>query len=192
MSETMNSSDITLVLKAWSSGKKESADELFPLVYDELKRQARIFLSRERSDHTLQPTALVHEAYLKLIDQNRVDWQNRAHFFGVAATLMRRILVDYAREHAAGKRGGAAQRLSIDDVDISVEQYATDLLELNTALEKLAEIDERKATVVEMRFFAGLNEKEIAEVLEVSEKTVRRDWNFARLWLFRELSQTSI
>jgi len=183
--------DITEVLQQWSDGDKSAAERLFPLVYDELKRQARRYLNREREGHTLQPTALVHEAYLKMVDQTVLSAENRMHFFGIASRVMRQILVDYARQHNAEKRGGAAQRFSIEDFDILPEQTAGDVLELDEALRKLEAIDVRKCAVVDMRFFGGLKEKEIAEVLGVAEKTVRRDWQFAKLWLYRELSQES-
>ena len=182
--------DVTGILHEWRTGDKSAAERLFPLVYDELKRQAQRYLSRERSDHTLQPTALVHEAYLKMIDQTVLSAENRTHFFGIASRVMRQILVDHARSHNAEKRGGAAQRFSIEDFDILPEQSAADILQLEEALQKLEAIDERKASVVDMRFFGGLKEFEIAEVLGITEKTVRRDWQFAKLWLFRELSQT--
>jgi RNA polymerase sigma factor (TIGR02999 family) len=181
--------EVTEILREWCGGDLQAAERLFPLVYDELKRQARMFLSRERTDHTLQPTALVHEAYLRLVDQTVLKAENRTHFFGIASRLMRQILVDHARKKNAEKRGGAAQRLSLDDVTVAPEEAAGDVLALNDALERLASHDERKAKVVEMRFFGGMNEQEIAEILGVSEKTVRRDWQFAKLWLYRELSQ---
>ncbi len=184
-----NTHEVTEILEKWRGGDKGAAEQLFPLVYDELKRQARNFLWRERSDHTLQPTALVHEAYLKMVDQTNLSAENRSHFFGIASRMMRQILVDHARRHNAEKRGGAAQRFSIEDIDVMPQNAAGDLLELNEALEKLEAIDERKSKVVEMRFFGGMKEAEIAEVLGVTEKTVRRDWQFAKLWLFRELSQ---
>ncbi len=160
-----------------------------PFVYDELRRQARNYMAREQGLQTLQPTALVHEAYLKLVDQTRVNWQNRAHFFGVASTVMRRILVDHARANATGKRGGAAARLSLEDVQISVEERASDLVALDEALKNLAKFDERKSKIVEMRFFGGLTDGEIAEVLGVSTRTVLREWKTARLWLYRELNE---
>lgn len=186
-----DSHDVTGILNEWRGGDKSAAERLFPLVYDELKRQARRYLNRERSDHTLQPTALVHEAYLKMVDQTVLAAENRAHFFGIASRVMRQILVDHARQHNAEKRGGAAQRFSIEDIDILPEQAAADIIELDEALQKLEAIDERKASVVDMRFFGGLKETEIAEVLGVTEKTVRRDWQFAKLFLFRELSHTA-
>ncbi len=189
MAET--DSDVTQMLLAWSSGEPGAEDSLFHLVYDELKRIAGQYLKREREGHTLQPTALVHEAYLRLIDQTRVNWQNRAQFYGVAATMMRRILVNHARAHATGKRGGAARRLSLEDVHISVEQGASDLLALDEALTRLANLDERKSRVVELLYFGGLENKEVGEVLGVSEKTVQRDWQMARSWLYRELSVSS-
>lgn len=183
--------EVTEILRNWREGEPDASERLFPLVYDELKRQARKYLSRERRDHTLQPTALVHEAYLKMVNQNSFVAENRTHFYAVASRLMRQILVDHARAHKAEKRGGAAQRFSIEDLQILPEQSAADLLELNEALQKLESIDERKCRVVDMRFFGGLKENEIAEVLGVNEKTVRRDWQFAKLWLYRELSQTA-
>ena len=182
--------EVTEILREWCDGDKSAAERLFPLVYDELKRQARVYLRRERTDHTLQPTALVHEAYLRLVDQTLLNAENRAHFFAIASRLMRQILVDHARGYKAEKRGGAAQRFSLDEIDFMPEQTAGDLLALNDALEKLEAIDERKASVVDMRFFGGLKESEIAEVLGVNEKTVRRDWQFAKLWLYREMSET--
>jgi len=171
------------------NGELTALDELLPLVYGELRRLANSYLKRERSDHTLQPTALVHEAYLRLVGQKSIEWQNRAHFYGIAANMMRRILVDHARAHATEKRGGAAVRLSIEDVQIPLEQRAADFVALDEALTELAKFDERKARIVEMRFFGGLTDEEIAEVLGVTTRTVWRDWKTARLWLFRELSK---
>lgn len=179
---------MTEILQEWREGNARASERLFPLVYEELRRQARRHLSRERSDHTLQPTALVHEAYMRMVDQTSPQIENRAHFFGFASRVMRQILVDHAREHKAEKRGGAAQRLSLNDLDLLPEQSAADMLELDEALRGLEAIDERKCRVVEMRFFGGLKESEIAEVLGVTEKTVRRDWQFAKLWLYRKLS----
>lgn len=180
--------EVTRILHDWSDGDGDAPARLMPLVYDELRRQARGYLSRERGEHTLQPTALVHEAFLRLVDQTRVDWKNRAHFFGIAANMMRRVLVDHARGHVAAKRGGGSIRLSVDDIQIPVEERAASFLALDEALERLAGFDERKARVVEMRFFAGLTDAEIAEVLSVTERTVQRDWRSARLWLFNEMS----
>ena len=180
--------DVTRILHDWTDGDQNAPERLMPFVYDELRRLARSFLARERGAHTLQPTALVHEAYVRLVDQRSVSWQNRAHFYGLAASMMRRILIDHARAHAAGKRGGSAIHLSLDDVQVPIEERAADFIALDEALEKLAEFDERKCRVVEMRFFAGLNDEEIAEVLGVTTRTVLRDWQKARLWLYRELS----
>lgn len=181
--------EVTQILHEWSEGDANAPERLMLLVYDELRRQARNYLAMERGSHTLQPTALVHEAFLRLVDQTRVNWQNRAHFYGIAASMMRRVLVDHARAHATEKRGGAAVRLSIEDVQIPLEQRAASLLALDEALERFAKFDERKARIVEMRFFGGLSDEEIAEVLGVSTRTVLRDWKTARLWLFRELSE---
>jgi len=181
--------EVTRILHDWSSGDGDAPARLMPFVYDELRRQARNYLSKERGSHTLQPTALVHEAYLRLVDQTRISWQNRAHFYGMAANMMRRILVDHARARATEKRGGEAVRLSIEDVQIPLEQRAADFIALDEALEELAKFDERKARIVEMRFFGGLTDEEIAEVLGVATRTVGRDWKTARLWLFRELSE---
>jgi RNA polymerase sigma factor (TIGR02999 family) len=180
--------EVTGILRDWSGGDPQAPERLMPLVYDELRRLARTFLSRERDDHTLQPTALVNEAYLRLVDQTRVSWQNRSHFYGIAASMMRRVLIDHARAHATEKRGGGAVRLSVDDVRLPLEQRAHSLVALDEALERLMQMDERKCRVVEMRFFAGMSDEEIAEVLSVTTRTVLRDWKTARLWLYRELS----
>ena len=180
--------EVTQILQDWKKGDREAPDRLLPLVYDEMRRLARIHLAKERPGHTLQPTALVNEAYLRLVDQTRVDWQNRSHFYGIAASMMRRVLIDHARAHAAEKRGGGAIRLSIDDVQVPLEQRAADFVALDEALKRLSQFDERKSKVVEMRFFGGLNDEEIAEVLGVTTRTVLRDWKKARLWLYRELS----
>lgn len=160
-----------------------------PYVYEELKRQARYLMSRERSNHTLQPTALVHEAFMRLSKQTGIDWQNRAHFFGISSRLMRQILVDHARTHAAAKRGSTPIHYSIDDIDIPVEQRAESIIAMNEALDHLEKIDEQQAKVVEMRFFGGLSNAEIAEALGVSERTVLRELKVAKLWLFRELNK---
>jgi RNA polymerase sigma factor (TIGR02999 family) len=183
--------EVTQILHDWSAGDGSAPERLIPLVYDELRRLAQSYLQQERTDHTLQATALVHEAYLRMVDQTRVSINSRAHFFGVAAHLMRQILVDHARAHGAQKRGGAADRLALDEARFEPEHQAGDLLALDEALVSLAQTDERKSKVVEMRFFGGLAEKEIAVVLDVSEKTVARDWQVAKLWLYRELSEES-
>lgn len=183
-----NSSDVTQILLAWNESGEASA-RLMPLVYDELRRLAQIYLSRERLDHTLQPTALVHEAYLRLVDQSRVEWQNRAHFLGIAAQIMRRILIDHARMHTSEKRGGHKSRLSLDEASIMPEERAADLVALDDALKGLAATDARKSRVVELRFFGGLSVKETAAVLGVHTATVERDWVVAKAWLYREIGR---
>ncbi len=180
--------DVTALLLLWSEGDNEAPGKLMPLVYDELRRLARDYLRRERADHTLQPTALVNEAFLRIIDQTRVDWQNRAQFFGLAAQLMRHILVDHARARATQKRGGLAERLSLDETKVAIEDRAAELVALDDALKSLAQIDPRKSQIVEMRFFGGLSVEETAAALGVSDKTVMRDWRIAKMWLHRELS----
>lgn len=182
--------EVTQILHDWSGGDPQAPERLMPFVYDELRRLARAFLSRERGGHTLQPTALVHEAYVRLVDQTRVDWQNRAHFYGIASRMMRRVLIDHARAHVTDKRGGAAVHLSLEDVQVPVEQRAASFLALDEALVRLARMDERKSSVVEMRFFGGMTDEEIAEALGVTTRTVLRDWKKARLWLYRELSES--
>jgi RNA polymerase sigma factor (TIGR02999 family) len=183
-----NSSDVTQILLEWNESGEANA-RLMPLVYDELRRLAQIYLSRERSDHTLQPTALVHEAYLRLVDQSRVEWQNRAHFLGIAAQMMRRILIDHARMHTSEKRGGHKSRLSLDEASIMPEERAADLVALDDALKALAATDARKSRVVELRFFGGLSVKETAAVLGVHTATVERDWVVAKAWLYREIGR---
>jgi RNA polymerase sigma factor (TIGR02999 family) len=183
--------EVTQILHDWSGGDAQAPERLMPFVYDELRRLARAFLSREREGHTLQPTALVNEAYLRLVDQTRVNWQNRAHFYGIAASMMRRVLIDHARAHATEKRGGGAIRLSIDDIQVPLEQRAASFIALDEALKTLEQMDERKCKVVEMRFFGGLTDEEIAEALGVTTRTVLRDWKKAKLWLYRELSQNT-
>jgi RNA polymerase sigma-70 factor, ECF subfamily len=182
------SEGITQLLVDWSEGDPSALEKLLPLVYSELKRQAANYLRRERQNHTLQPTALVNEAYLKLIDQRNAKWQNRAHFFGVAAQLMRRILVDHARQHKAAKRGGSEQeRLSITSAGKFMKQPTVDLLALNEALEGLKAFDPQQERIVELRFFGGLSIEETAEVLGVGHATVERDWKMARAYLRRRL-----
>ena len=188
MSE-LQPSEITQILQDWNDGNEDAKERLLPFVYGELKRQARILMSRERSNHTLQPTALVHEAFMRLAEQSGIDWQNRSHFYGIASRLMRQILVDHARLHAAEKRGHNPIHFSIDDLQIPVEQRADSILILNEILDRLAEFDEQQAKIVEMRFFGGMNNGEIAEALEISERTVGREWQSAKLWLFRELNR---
>ncbi|HTG92288.1 MAG TPA: sigma-70 family RNA polymerase sigma factor [Pyrinomonadaceae bacterium] len=178
----------TELLVASGQGDKAALDELMPVVYDELRRLAQKYLSRERSDHTLQTTALVHEAYLRLIDQKSVNWQNRAQFFGIAAQMMRRILINHANERRAQKREGSATKISLDDAISFFEKRELDLIALNEALDDLAILDTQQAQLVEMRFFGGLTTEEIAEVLGVSAATTKRDWDSAKLWLRRQLS----
>ena len=180
--------EVTRLLIRLTDGDGDVLGELLPLVYDELRRLAAGYLRRERPGHTLQPTALVHEAYLRMVDQSQVHWQNRAHFLGVAAQMMRRILVDHARGQKAEKRGGDFQKLSLDEnIDVSGER-AADLVALDEALERLAEFDPQKARVVELRFFGGLSVEETAEVLGVSAPTVKRQWRMAKAWLYGQVS----
>jgi RNA polymerase sigma factor (TIGR02999 family) len=183
--------EITRILKDWSAGDAEAAAKLMPLVYEELRSLARNYLARERGDHTLQPTALVHEAYLKLGGKSGADWKDRAHFYGVAARLMRQILVDHARAHKAAKRGGLQTRIALDAACELPGEETLEIVALDTALKDFAQSYPRKSDVVELKFFGGLEAKEIAEVLKVSEKTVLRDWSFAKLWLCRALNQNA-
>ncbi len=185
----MSVSEITQALQDWNDGKDDAQERLLPYVYEELKRQARYLMSRERSNHTLQPTALVHEAFLRLSKQSGIDWQNRSHFFGISSRLMRQILVDHARTHSAAKRGSNPIHYSLDDVDIPVEQRAESIIAMNEALDHLEQIDEHQAKVVEMRFFGGLSNSEIAAALDISERTVLRELKVAKLWLYRELNK---
>ncbi|MDP9098748.1 MAG: sigma-70 family RNA polymerase sigma factor [Verrucomicrobiota bacterium] len=179
--------EVTQLLQGWNLGDKNAAACLMPLVYEELRRRAAEFLRQERPDHTLQATALVHEAYLKLVDQTRANWKDRAHFASVAAHLMRRILVQHARDHNAAKRGGKLEKLYLDETrELSCEQRP-DLVALDDVLEGFAATYPREGRVVELKFFGGLETNEIAEVLDVSAKAVSRDWHFAKLWLRREL-----
>jgi RNA polymerase sigma factor (TIGR02999 family) len=181
--------EITQLLKEWSDGDKLAPERLMPLVYDELRRLANVKMKRERPEHTLQPTALVHEAYLRLVDQTCVNWQDRAHFMGIAANAMRQVLIDHSRAHTAIKRGGSAERLSLDDVEILPEERAADLIALDEALTRLGQVDPRKARVVELRFFAGMSVDETAQVLGVHPDTVARDWKVAKAFLHSELSK---
>jgi RNA polymerase sigma factor (TIGR02999 family) len=178
---------ITERLIAWNSGDAAALDDVIRAVYQELRRMAERYLRLERPGHTLQPTAIVHEAYLRLIDQTQVNWQNRAHFFGVAAQMMRRILVDHARTKQRDKRGGPARKLSLDEAMNLSKGRAADLVLLDEALESLSVIDPRKSRVVELRFFGGLSVDEAAEVLDVSPQTVIRDWKLAKAWLYQEI-----
>ena len=182
---------ITCLLRQWSCGDAQALEQLVPIVYKELQRLAHYHLRRERDGHTLQTTALVHEVYLRLCGQNEPHWENRAHFFAVAARMMRRILVDYSRQHDAEKRGGATCRVPLDDGLSVPVQEQFDLVALDRALDQLAAFDERKCRVVEMRFFAGLQAKEIAAILNTTEATVRRDWVIAKGWLYRYLERNA-
>jgi RNA polymerase sigma-70 factor, ECF subfamily len=187
---TMSSTqqEVSQLLRAWSEGDQSALEKLMPLVYEELRRMAKRHMDRQNPGHTLQTTALIHEAYLRLVDQKETRWQNRAHFFAVAARAMRHILVDYARSRHAAKRGGAAVAVSLDEAAVASDERASEMVALDDALESLAAIDRRKCQVVELRYFGGLSVDETAEVLKVSRETVARDWRLARTWLLRELS----
>jgi RNA polymerase sigma factor (TIGR02999 family) len=178
----------TRLLIDWSGGDTAALQKLTPLIYDELHRLAHRFLRRERGGHTLQPTALVNEAYLRLVDQRDLRWQNRAHFFAIAAQLMRRILIDYARRRQYAKRGGGAPHVSLDEAAVLSEERAADLIALDDALDSLASIDPQQSRVVELRFFGGLTVEETAEVLKLSHDMVKREWSTAKAWLYREMS----
>lgn len=179
---------ITELLAEWSEGNQSALDELYPLVYEELHRLARRYMSRERKGHTLQTTALINEAYVRLVDQRNVRWANRSHFFAISAQIMRRILIDHARRHAYAKRGGGAKQVSLEEAAIVAPDQALELVRLDEALKTLAKMDERRCHVVELRYFGGLSNEEIAGVLKVSENTVTRDWNLARAWLYQQLT----
>lgn len=181
--------DVTQLLRRWRGGDKAALDELMPLVYDELHRLAHRYISHERPGHTLQTTALVDEAYVRLVEKKEIRWENRTHFFAVSAQIMRRILVDYARQSHSAKRGGAAQKVTLDEQALVSRQRSAELVALDEAMRGLAEVYPRRSEVVELRYFGGLNNKEIAEVLSVSEATVERDWRFAKAWLYRELEK---
>lgn len=189
-SDASKSPEISRILHEWGEGRKEASEELMPLVYDELRRQAARYLRRERPGHTLQTTALIHETYLKLVDQRNVDWQNRAHFFGIAAQAMKRILLDYAKARHRQKRGGAAENLHLDEARFVVSgDKSVDLIALDEALTRLARLDARQANIVELKFFAGLSIEDIAETLRISPATVKREWNSAKAWLHFEISK---
>lgn len=185
--DTADPSDITQILHDWNSGDAKAKERLLPFVYDELRRQASILMSAERGNHTLQPTALVHEAFLRISDRGPVEWQNRSHFFGIASRLMRQVLIEHARRHATAKRGNKPIHFSVDDLQIPIDERADSLLILNDVLDRLEAMDEQQARIVEMRFFGGMTNAEIADALGISERTVSRDWEAARLWLYREL-----
>jgi RNA polymerase sigma-70 factor, ECF subfamily len=188
-----NPGELTQLLIAWSQGDERALEQLAPLVYAELRKLAHRYMTRERAGHTLQTTALVHEAFLRLIGSPQESWQNRAHFYAIAAQMMRRILVDYARANSRAKRGGETTRVALEEVDFLVSKPALDLdvIALDAALEKLAEIDPRRSRVVELRFFGGLSVEETAYVLQVAPDTVVRDWRVAKAWLFRYLNHAN-
>ena len=179
---------VTALLRAWGEGDLQARDSLMPLVYKELRRRASVYLRGERADHTLQPTALVNEAYLRLVGQERVVWQSRAHFYGIAAQMMRRILVDHARGHRRGKRFGVAVKVPLDDQVGAAEPPDLELLLLDQALDELTAIDVRQGQIVELRYFGGLSESEVAEVLAISRSTVTREWQIAKGWLYRRVT----
>ena len=179
--------EVTQVLVDWNQGDQNAPDRLMPLVYEELRKLARNYLQRERSDHTLQATGLVHEAYLRLVDQSSMSWQNRAHFFAVAAQVMRRILVDHARSHRAEKRGGEREKLEFDEALVPSGEKAVDLIALDDALQDLVTFDPRQSRIVELRFFGGLTNEEIGDVLGISPRTIKREWRLAKAWLRREI-----
>ena len=189
MAKTPPQHEITQLLAQWREGNQSALDELYPLVYDELHRLARRYMSRERKGHTLQTTALINEAYVRLVDQKNVPWANRSHFFAISAQIMRRILIDHARRHQYAKRGGGARQVSLDEaLTVVMPDQSGELLRLDEALKSLAEMDPRRSQVVELRYFGGLNNEEIAGVLHISENTVTRDWNMARAWLYQQLT----
>jgi RNA polymerase sigma factor (TIGR02999 family) len=183
------SPDVTRLLIDWSKGDQSALEQLMPLVYGELRRLAAAYLRRERPNHTLQSTALVHEAFMRLVNQQEVRWQSRAHFFAIAAQMIRRILVDYARSQRAEKRGSGAVKLALDEALAIPLKTDVDLVRLNDGLDRLAEFDPRQSRLVELRFFAGLSIEETAEVMQLSPATIKREWNTARAWLFREMTR---
>ena len=188
--ETPSAHEVTSLLQAWSAGDEKALQQLMPLVYQELHRVAQRYMAGERSAQTLQTTALIHEAYLRLVDVRSVDWQNRAHFVAICAQLMRRILIDFARSRRYLKRGGGAPHLSFDETLVVSSQSDPDLVALDDALVRLATVDPRKSRVVELRYFGGLSAEETAEVLKVSRRTVMADWKLAKIWLLRELRRS--
>jgi RNA polymerase sigma factor (TIGR02999 family) len=181
--------EVTQLLIAWSNGDKAALDKLTPLVYEELRRLAHHYMSHERPGHTLQTTALVNEAYLRLVNRQGVHWQSRAHFFAIAATLMRSILVDHARSHAYAKRGGGTRKIELDEAMIVSQERAAEVVALDDVLKQLADFDPQQSRIVELRFFGGLTIDETAEVLDLSPATIKREWSTARAWLYRELSK---
>ena len=187
--EIGHAADVTGLLRAWSAGDRNALDQLAPILHAELKRIAQRCMKSERKEHTLQPTALVNEAFLRLVNVQGIQWQDRAHFFALCAQMMRRILVSYAIARGAGKRGGSARKFSLEDAVIASPEQDAQVVELDQALDELAKFDPRKAQIVELRFFAGLNFEETAAVLRVSPKTVLRDWSVSKTWLAREMSR---
>jgi RNA polymerase sigma factor (TIGR02999 family) len=188
MNEAGTGADVTALLVSWSHGDRRALEELMPLVYGELRRLAGSCLRRERPGHTLQSTAIVHEAFLRLVNQNDVEWRSRAHFYGIAAQMIRRILVDHARAHHAEKRGAGAVRVELAEAMAVSPAGEVDLVGLDNALERLAALDERQSRIVELRFFTGLSVDETAEVMGISPATIKREWSSARAWLFREMT----
>lgn len=184
----MDNHEVTNLLIELRRGNRDVEERLIPLVYGELRRLAASYLRRERADHTLQPTALVHEAYLRLVEVRQVDWQSRSHFFALAAQLMRRILVDHARARRARKRGGSRESINLDDVFVFASPRSDQLLALDDALNRLGQLDVRQCKIVEMRFFGGMSEEEVAEHMGISARTVKRDWRMAKAWLYKELN----
>lgn len=190
MEQPDKSQNITALLHEWKQGKKEAFDKMFPLIYDELRRRASVYLRNERQGHTLQTTALVNEAYLKFFNKNEIDYDDRNHFFAIAANVMRQILVDYARTRKQEKRGGNAENIPLDEARVvSINEKSVDLVKLDEALIELSKFDERQAKIVELKYFGGMSNDETAEILGVSNVTVRRDWDLAKAWLFQELSK---
>lgn len=183
--------EVTELLIGWSNGDRAALDKLMPLIDDELRRLAHRYMRQERADHTLQTTALVNEAFVRLVNRKNLQWQNRAHFFGIAAQLMRTILVDHARSHASAKRGGGARKLELNEALVVSQQRASEVIALDEALKQLALIDPRQSRIVELRFFGGLTVEEAAEVLHVSPVTIKREWSTAKAWLYRELAGQS-
>lgn len=189
MSQT-STHEVTRLLLDWSKGDKTALDKLMPLIYEELRRLAHRYMNRERAGHTMQTTALVNEAYVRLVNRKNVHWQDRAHFFAIAAELMRTILVDHARSHASTKRGGGARKLALDEALVVSQERAADVVALDDALRALALIDPKQSRIVELRFFGGLTIEETAEVLDLSAATIKREWSTAKAWLYHELAKT--
>jgi RNA polymerase sigma factor (TIGR02999 family) len=186
---TVSHNDVTGLLHEWKQGDKHALDKLMPLVYDEMRRIAHRYMQKEHDGHTLQTTALINEAYVRLVGQQKIEWQNRSHFFAVTAQVMRHLLIDHARRQNFAKRGGGAERVALDDATMMSSERAVELIALDEALGELAQMDPRKSRVVELRYFGGLSLEETAEVLDISLMTVRRDWRAAKAWLFRRIRE---